>query len=122
MKLSCFFIIVLTVSSGCQELYHPEVESDLSVLAVDGLLTDKPGPSIIHLQMARQFDSIGNGTPVSGAGVKVKNDLGQIYTFNETAYGNYVSDDSFFAVQPDRKYSLAFMLQMVINMNHLPRN
>jgi Domain of unknown function (DUF4249) len=106
MKLSCFFIIVSTVFSGCQELYKPEVDSDLSVLAVDGLLTDNAEPFNIHLQMARQFDSTGIGTPVSGAEVSVTDDLGHIYPFNETAYGNYVSYNSVFAVQPDRKYTL----------------
>jgi hypothetical protein len=106
MKLFLFTIIILVVYTGCQEIYQPEVDSEMSALAVDGLLTDKPDPLNIRLQLARQFDSAGIGTPVLGAGVSVSDDLGHIYPFYEKKYGNYVADNSAFIIQSDRKYVL----------------
>jgi hypothetical protein len=106
MKLSCYFIIVSTFFSACQEVYNPDVDLDLSVLTVDGLLTDNAESYHIHLQMALPTDSSGIGTPVSGAEVSVTDDLSHIYHFNETVNGNYVSGNSVFAVQPGRKYTL----------------
>jgi Domain of unknown function (DUF4249) len=109
MKLSCYFIIISTFFSACQEVYEPDVDSDLSVLTVDGLFTDNSETYRIHLQMALPSDSSGIGTPVSGAEVSITDDLSHIYPFNETVNGFYVSDSSVFAVHFGRKYTLRIL-------------
>jgi Domain of unknown function (DUF4249) len=106
MKLSFYFIIVSTFFSACQEVYEPDINLDLWVLTVDGLLTDNAEPYHIHLQRALPGDSSGIATPVSGAEVSITDDLSHIYPFNETVNGNYVINNSVFALQPDRKYTL----------------
>jgi hypothetical protein len=106
MKLSCYIIIVFTLFSACQEVYEPDVDLDLSVLTVDGLLTDNSDSNYIQLKMALPSDSSGLGTPVSGAEVNITDDLSHKYPFIETVNGIYVSDSSVFSVHYGRKYTL----------------
>jgi hypothetical protein len=106
MKLTCYFIILSITFLGCKEIYAPEVNSDLSILTVDGLLTDNAKSYNIQLRMAKSFDSSGIGIPVSDAEVNVTDDMSNIYPFNATANGRYVTDNSVFAIQPGRKYTL----------------
>jgi hypothetical protein len=106
MTLSRYIGIVLIVLSGCQEVYEPEVSYDGSVLTVDGILTDKPEQSKIHLAMALPADSSGMGSPLYGAKVSVLDDLSHEIPYRESSFGDYVSENSAFSLQPGRKYTL----------------
>lgn len=76
-----------------------EIELDLPEgevgLVVDGMVTTKDGPQKITLSETDNFNNEGQTPRVTGAVVKVIDDLGNVFDFQENEDGEYLSAESF---------------------------
>lgn len=80
---------------GCVEEFELEsVEDFENILVVEAILTDDDSPQEILLSRTYELEEEGP-KPESDAKVKIVDDSGFEYVFNETESGKYISDDSF---------------------------
>jgi hypothetical protein len=79
----------LVIFFGCKQVYDPDIDANISAIAVQGVLTDIPGQASVSIFKSVPFDSIDNRTGVRGATVIIYDNLGNEYPLEETGYGNY---------------------------------
>lgn len=106
-------IVVLFIFSlaGCKEEFYPAIDRQMSVLVVEGMITNLRESYSVKLTMASPFDSSTNTTGITGASVSIKDDLGGIYPMHENAdLKNYYSDTSEFTAFVGRSYSLHIVM------------
>ncbi len=90
LKYLFYWIVVLAIISvSCTEKFHPKIDSELSILIVDGKITNEIGPYEIRLY--RTVDLIGIDTlnPETGAIIILNDDLGNRELFEEVKPGIY---------------------------------
>lgn len=102
-----FLLIVICSLPGCKELYYPDIEPASKTIAVEGLITSQPGPYNIRLTHSTTFLSDSASTPVRNAVVKVTDDNGAEFEFNEVSPGHYQSPPTMTAT-PGSTYTLHF--------------
>ncbi|MDW7693875.1 DUF4249 domain-containing protein [Flammeovirgaceae bacterium SG7u.111] len=92
-----FTPIVLLVMWACLSPFEPQTSDYDSLLVVDALLTDAPGPYQVKLSYSYGFEEEDNEKPVyvNGASVSVIDENGSVYKFNQSSDGIYLSDLSF---------------------------
>jgi hypothetical protein len=90
-----YYLLILGVlaiqAMGCKEIYEPNVFPAQSILVVEGLVTNAPGPYYIKLSTAAQFNSGQTNQPLQGAEVVVSDNFDRNFTFSETNPGVYIS-------------------------------
>lgn len=88
-----YLIIASLVLSGCKQVYDPEVDTDVSAIVVEGILTDIPGQTMVKISKTIPYDSTDNRIPVSGVHVSIIDDLGQISPMFEVESGVYMEPE-----------------------------
>jgi hypothetical protein len=97
--------LLFTFFATCIDPFNPEVGGFKSLLVVDALVTDENASYYCFL--TRTFEKLSDRPEeVTGASVYVKDDLGEIFVFNEVAPGKYRSDSLSFRGSPGRSYVL----------------
>jgi hypothetical protein len=96
----------LFLSSSCITEFIPQTNEDKESLVVEGLLTDQPGINTIKLTKSLPLGTNNAAQPMKGCTVQISDDLGQVYTLNETTPGIYVTDPLIFRGSVGRKYTL----------------
>ncbi len=76
---------------SCKELYYPEIDPAPNVIAVEGLITDQPGPYIIKLSYTSVYPGKDTSEPVEDAIVTVTDENGLTYNFSQLSPGLYRS-------------------------------
>jgi len=76
---------------SCTEKYYPEIDGDVSVLVVDGKITDEIGPCEVRLFRTVRFTDDFSLKPEKDAIVILHDDLDQSEILNETEPGIYTS-------------------------------
>lgn len=102
-------LLLITISLSCREVYDPDISTDQSVLVVEGVITDQPGPYTIHLTQALPYDSANiyiAQNAISKANVFVTDDLGNKFKFTESEAGYFISKASEFTGTPGVTYTL----------------
>jgi hypothetical protein len=106
MKLVLTILIVSFMLGSCYKPYYAEIEARDTILVVDGLITNEPGPYQVKIYTASPFDSTLDNNQVSGALVSVTDDKGEEFIFDELSTGAYFSDSQEFRGEPGRTYIL----------------
>jgi len=103
-RILILFLLVISLST-CIDPFYLELEDYESLLVVEGLITDQPGPNTITL--SRTFRNV-DGLPVmvSHAEVSVQDENGVITIFHEDEPGIYLSDPTLFTGRVGGTYSL----------------
>ncbi len=99
------FIISTLISAGCVEEFNPDLEKYDNVLIVEGLLTNSPEECFVYISRSYEYQQK-TGEKLSGAEVKVIDDLGNEQVFVEKEKGKYFSKNPDFAGIPGRSYQL----------------
>ena len=97
--------MLLTLISGCIKQFIPAVSEDQNMLVVEGLITDQPGHNTIKLTTSMPLGLPSQTKPLPGCVVTVSDDLGNVFSLNETDAGIYNPDPSFHGVV-GRSYTL----------------
>lgn len=102
-------IAILIAVCGCVEPFEANTEGFLGLLVIDAKLTDEVKHHVVLLSRARPFetDSI---VPEPNASVKVVDDMGVEFDFEEKNTGTYVSINVFNA-EPNHSYQLVVALE-----------
>jgi hypothetical protein len=98
-----FFIIVSTLTA-CTEKFYLEIDSNYSILVVDGKITNKPGPYEVRLFRTVKLDRADTLNPERGATIIIHDDHGNSAVFGETLPGIYNTPNISFQGQIGRTY------------------
>ncbi len=90
MKVKYCFLFFLVLATSCIDEYWPDLDKYESLLVVDGILTDKPGPCTIHLSTTSKVNSPMNH-PFTGCSITLQDDAGNAEQLTETEPGTYVT-------------------------------
>jgi hypothetical protein len=96
----------------CVEPFIPLLEDKdtVNLLVVDGLITDETGPFGIHLSSTvpvyNKRNILEDSRPVSGAGVQILDDKGNVYMLYERDAGWYETEDKNLKGIPGNTYTL----------------
>ncbi len=82
--------LALALLSGCTDVVSLNVPQGLPVLAVDGAITDQPGPYTVTLTKTAGYFNDAPLARVAGAVVQLTDNLGQQEVLREQAPGTYV--------------------------------
>uniref|UniRef100_UPI0035660842 DUF4249 domain-containing protein n=1 Tax=Ancylomarina sp. TaxID=1970196 RepID=UPI0035660842 len=88
IKLLYFPVLVLLLNS-CTEKFYPEIDEDVSILIVDGKITDEIGSCEVKLFRTVKFTDDFSLKPEQDAIVILHDDLGQTEILTEFEAGNY---------------------------------
>ena len=96
---------LLIIGWSCKEVYYPEdIKSSERIPVIQGMIHNDEVPSV-KLSWALRYDD--NLTEyISGAEVRVTDDLGNMVTLEETGNGFYTSFNSELTGEPGRIYTL----------------
>jgi len=100
-------VLFLISLAGCKEEFYPAIDRQMSVLVVEGMITNLKESYKVKLSIASPYDSATNASGITGASVSINDDLGGMYLMHEnTDQKNYYSDPSEFTAFAGRSYSL----------------
>jgi len=89
-KLITYSILILSgYFFSCSEPFHPKIDDDISILVVDGKITNAIGPYEIRLFRTIDFDRPDNAKPEVGAIISISDDKGNTDSFIEISPGRY---------------------------------
>ncbi|MBC8082696.1 MAG: DUF4249 domain-containing protein, partial [Hymenobacter sp.] len=84
-------VLALALLSGCQDVVSIAVPQGQPLLAVDGAITDQPGPYTVTLTKTAPYFTAGPRPPITGAVVQLNDSEGQSEVLRELAPGTYVT-------------------------------
>ncbi|WP_320017593.1 DUF4249 domain-containing protein [Labilibaculum manganireducens] len=83
--LSFFFTLIYS----CTEKFYPEIDTDVSILVVDGRITNESGPYEVRLFRTVDLISVDTLNPETGAKIILNDDIGNSELFQEIRPGVY---------------------------------
>ena len=96
---------MLVFAVSCKEPYNPEIDTNISGIVINGLITDEPGPYTVNLSRPVSFNGI-QSVPVQNANVYVTDENNNTFYFYETLPGVYKSDPQNFITAYYSQYTL----------------
>ncbi|WP_321319892.1 DUF4249 domain-containing protein [Labilibaculum sp.] len=99
-----FFSTLSALLFSCTEKFYPEINSDVSILVVDGKITNKPGPYEVRLFRTVDLIRVDTLKPEKGAIIMINDDLRNSEILWETSPGVYRTQNSNFQGQIGRSY------------------
>jgi hypothetical protein len=105
LKASHLVLLFLALISfySCITEFIPETSADQDLIVVGGIITDQPGPKSITISTSLPLGGRSSAKPVSGCNVTITDDLGNIFTLEESTDGTYTTNSLF---QTGRSYML----------------
>jgi len=103
-KKLILFILASLMYFSCTEKYYPEIDEDVSVLVVDGKITDETGPCEVRLFRTVNFTDSFPVKPERDALIILHDDLGETEILNEAEPGIYKSSFTTIKGQIGRTY------------------
>jgi hypothetical protein len=113
-KFSYIIPVILIIISSCTERIDIELDDTYTRLVVSGVITTDTMEHYIDLTRSTDYYYNEAPPPVTGAGMTITDDKGNIYTLTEKTPGRYATDPSFAAV-PGWTYTLDIQLNEEIN-------
>ncbi len=92
LKLLLYYSLVLILLQNCREPFDVEVPAGNSLLVVNGMITDHPGPYMIKLSRSSPLGSL-DFPAESGASVAIESASGEIETLVEASNGYYFTSE-----------------------------
>ena len=107
-KLLIFFaFVIMLFMSTCIDPFTPKIDNFESLLVVDALLTDEPGPYYVKLTNTSETGVGGNENVITGATIFVSDDFGNVFDYHFDNLKNmYLSNDTSFRGEVGRTYVL----------------
>jgi hypothetical protein len=99
-------LFCMAITESCIEPYAPDIGDYENLLIVDGLITNLKGPYEVTLARSFAYDG-GLQRNVSGAAVKVIDNLNNEYVFDEISVGVYQNNDTSFIGIIGNEYKLS---------------
>ncbi len=99
-----YFILIILINNSCVEPFDIETITFQSALVIEATITNEFKYQEIKLSKTFRLEDDGP-LAESNANVKIVDDAGSIYDFQETSPGNYVSNFEFKA-EPNKNYQL----------------
>lgn len=90
-----FYLLALFLFWGCEKLIDVDLNESNPALVIQGNLTRSPGLSEVKITKTGSYFSESPETTVSGAIVKITNNLGNVFLFEEKDLGLYKSHDTY---------------------------
>lgn len=106
-NLRANWLLLLVIFSACQKVVDINLNSKSEQIVVEGSITDQPGPYRVKLTKTVNFSETNIFPPVSGAVVRISDDIGNSETLTETTPGIYTG--SSLHGTPGRTYTLAII-------------
>jgi hypothetical protein len=103
------FIVLFCACSllfSCKEPYDQDIETNLKVLVVEGLITDSVGINYVKLSTAVPYDSSSSNSSQRNATVYITDKANTIYYFDEKNAGIYMPRNANFKGIPGNTYIL----------------
>ncbi|MDQ1772625.1 DUF4249 family protein [Labilibaculum sp. A4] len=85
----CWALALILLNTSCTEKFYPEIDADVSILVVDGKITNDSGPYEVRLFRTVDLISVDTLKPEANAEIILKNDLGNSELFQEIRPGVY---------------------------------
>ncbi|MCF8364856.1 MAG: DUF4249 domain-containing protein [Bacteroidales bacterium] len=99
-------ILLLITFFSCEEEFEPKIDSSSeSLIVVDGMISNLPGPYTIKLSLSSKIESP-EYTPLNGFMVMIEDDLGNSEYCWESHAGNYITANPDFRGITGRKYKV----------------
>ena len=92
MKRIFFLFLAALPLFSCEDVVDVDIPKGQPLLAVDGAITDQPGPYTVTLTKTGPYFSETELPRVSGAALVLQDDLGQTETLRETSPGTYTTN------------------------------
>ncbi len=100
-------LFLLMFMFSCEEEFKPEINSSSeSLIVVDGMINNLPGPYTVKLSLSSKIENP-EYIPLSGFTIFILDDLGQSTNLAENYAGNYVTTDPNFIGIPGRSYKIS---------------
>ena len=77
--------------AGCTDVVNLDLPQGAPLLAVDGAITDQPGPCVVKLALTAPYFTAGPLPPVTGAVLTLADSAGATETLRERRPGEYVT-------------------------------
>jgi len=114
MKKLIYAVIILMLIQACKKLYDdPPVQAGISVLVVDGTITNDPPPYTVQLTRSVPYNQASLSNPaVLNANVSITDNTGAIeYAYENPAHsGKYVTSANGMRGQIGRSYKITILL------------
>lgn len=106
MRIKFRFLLLVLLLVGCKDEIPLSSGNNESLLVVDGMITDEPGPYTITLSVT---SPVGEPAiiPLEGCSVTISDNSGYTEMLTETADGVYVTHPEGVRGQPGKEYALA---------------
>ena len=88
MNRTLILLAITLAMAGCVDPYEPDIRESQEVVVINGVITDRPGRHRATVSISSPYNEPGY-RPYRGCVVAVKDESGSIYTYNETAPGEY---------------------------------
>lgn len=90
-----FYLLVFFLLWGCEKVIYVDLNESNPALVIQGNLTRSPGLSEVKITKTGSYFSESPETTVSDAIVKITNNLGNVFLFEEEDFGWYKSHDTY---------------------------
>jgi hypothetical protein len=100
------YLFIISVCFACEEGILIDVEQADSKIVIEGLLTNQSGKQFVKVARTVGFYDEGINPAVSGATVRVTDNLGNVTPYTESENSGVYLPDAAFVGQVGRTYSL----------------
>ena len=104
------FLIVISLFQACIEEFSPKITAYANLPVIDGTITNEPGPYIVKLSKSLAVDDLGY-FPVTGANIKISDNLNTEETLTEIKPGVYSTDSMGIRGIVGRKYRITVKIE-----------
>ncbi len=104
------FLIVISLFQACIEEFSPKITAYANLPVIDGTITNEPGPYIVKLSKSLAVDDLGY-FPVTGANIKISDNLNTEETLTEIKPGVYSTDSMGIRGLVGRKYRITVKIE-----------
>lgn len=103
-SLFCYALALLFLCASCTEQFYPRIDSNTSILVVDGKITNETGPYEVRLFRTVNFDKNYDLQPERSAMITLYDDIGNIAILQEVEAGIYRTTDNTILGEIGRTY------------------
>ncbi|WP_461636492.1 DUF4249 family protein [Labilibaculum euxinus] len=83
----CWALALILLNTSCTEKFYPEIDADVSILVVDGKITNDSGPYEVRLFRTVDLISVDTLYPETGAKIILNDDLDMKTLEKNLVYG-----------------------------------
>lgn len=92
MKSLNIYIVIFSIISciSCEDIINPELATAPDIIVVDAWINDLEAPQVIRVNRSQSYFANALPPAVTGAEVRIVDELGSVFTFDDNGDGSYV--------------------------------